>query len=166
MKGSPCPDRERSGWPWGALSAGAEYPQLSLAILTEGQLTAAFDRKTTAKRPAKKDNRQKLLSYTDLTPGDLVVHAHHGIGRFEGMRKMPVDGVEKDYIKIAYAGGDSLYVPATQLDLVSKYIGGGGQDESRPMKLNKLGGTDWTKLEGQGQGCRQGPGQGPHCPVR
>ena len=128
----------------GALSAGAEYPQLSLAILTEGQLTAAFDRKTTAKRPAKKDNRQKLLSYTDLTPGDLVVHAHHGIGRFEGMRKMPVDGVEKDYIKIAYAGGDSLYVPATQLDLVSKYIGG-GQDESRPMKLNKLGGTDWTK---------------------
>ena len=129
----------------GALSAGAEYPQLSLAILTEGQLTAAFDRKTTAKRPAKKDNRQKLLSYTDLTPGDLVVHAHHGIGRFEGMRKMPVDGVEKDYIKIAYAGGDSLYVPATQLDLVSKYIGGGGQDESRPMKLNKLGGTDWTK---------------------
>ena len=129
----------------GALSAGAEYPQLSLAILTEGQLTAAFDRKTTAKRPAKKDNRQRLLSYTDLTPGDLVVHAHHGIGRFEGMRKMPVDGVEKDYIKIAYAGGDSLYVPATQLDLVSKYIGGGGQDESRPMKLNKLGGTDWTK---------------------
>ena len=129
----------------GALSAGAEYPQLNLAILTEGQLTAAFDRKASAKRSVKKDNRQKLLSYTDLTPGDLVVHVHHGIGRFEGMRKMPVDGVEKDYIKIAYAGGDSLYVPATQLDLVSKYIGGGGQDESRPMKLNKLGGTDWTK---------------------
>ena len=129
----------------GALSAGAEYPQLNLAILTEGQLTAASSGKAPAKRSVKKDNRQKLLSYTDLTPGDLVVHAHHGIGRFEGMRKMPVDGVEKDYIKIAYAGGDSLYVPATQLDLVSKYIGGGGQDESRPMKLNKLGGTDWTK---------------------
>ena len=129
----------------GALSAGTEYPQLNLAILTEGQLTAASSGKAPAKRSVKKDNRQKLLSYTDLTPGDLVVHAHHGIGRFEGMRKMPVDGVEKDYIKIAYAGGDSLYVPATQLDLVSKYIGGGGQDESRPMKLNKLGGTDWTK---------------------
>ena len=129
----------------GALSAGAEYPQLNLAILTEGQLTASSSGKAPAKRSAKKDSRQKLLSYTDLTPGDLVVHAHHGIGRFEGMRKMPVDGVEKDYIKIAYAGGDSLYVPATQLDLVSKYIGGGGQDESRPMKLNKLGGTDWTR---------------------
>jgi len=127
----------------GALSAGAEYPQLNLAILTEGQLTAATSGRQTPVR-SKKDNRQKLLSYTDLTPGDLVVHVHHGIGRFEGIRKMPVDGVEKDYIKIAYAGGDSLYVPATQLDLVSKYIGG-GEDESRPAKLNKLGGTDWSK---------------------
>ena len=129
----------------GALSAGAEYPQLRLAILTEGQLTAAASGKAPARRAVKKDSRQKLLSYTDLTPGDLVVHAHHGIGRFEGMRKMPVDGVEKDYIKIAYAGGDSLYVPATQLDLVSKYIGGGGEDSQRPAKLNKLGGADWTK---------------------
>jgi len=128
----------------GALSAGAEYPQLDLAILTEGQFSASTSGRSPA-RSGKKDNRQKLLSYTDLTPGDLVVHTHHGVGRFEGIRKMPVDGVEKDYIKIAYAGGDSLYVPATQLDLVSKYIGGGGEDESRPMKLNKLGGTDWHK---------------------
>ena len=129
----------------GALSAGAEYPQLGLAILTEGQLTAP----TAGRKPRerKQDNRQKLLSYTDLTPGDLVVHVHHGVGRFEGIRKMPVDGVEKDYIKIAYAGGDSLYVPATALDLVSKYIGGGATDEEgRPAaKLNKLGGTDWSK---------------------
>ena len=129
----------------GALSAGAEYPQLSLAILTEGQLTALSSGKRTAPREKKSDNRQKLLSYTDLTPGDLVVHTHHGIGRFEGIRKMPVDGVEKDYIKIAYAGSDSLYVPATQLDLVSKYIGGGMEDDSKPMKLSKLGGTEWKK---------------------
>lgn len=74
----------------------------------------------------KKDsNRQKLQSYTDLSPGDLVVHEHHGVGRFVGIQRMPVDGVEKDYIKIDYAGGDCLYVPVTQLDLVSKYIGGG-----------------------------------------
>ena len=130
----------------GALSAGAEYPQLRLAVLTEGQLTAAAAGRPGAKRN-KKDSRQKLLSYTDLTPGDLVVHTHHGIGRFEGIRKMPVDGVEKDYIKIAYAGGDSLYVPATGLDLVSKYIGGGASDEEgRPAaRLNKLGGADWSK---------------------
>ena len=132
----------------GALSAGAEYPQLNLAILTEGQLTASASGKKAPARSSRRDSRQKLLSYTDLTVGDLVVHTHHGIGRFEGIRKMPVDGVEKDYIKIAYAGGDSLYVPATQLDLVSKYIGGGGVDsdgEVRPAKLSKLGGADWTK---------------------
>ena len=131
----------------GALSAGAEYPQLRLAVLTEGQLTASASGRRAPRRAAKKDNRQKLLSYTDLTPGDLVVHTHHGIGRFEGIRRMPVDGVEKDYIKIAYAGGDSLYVPATSLDLVSKYIGGGSGDEDsgRPARLNKLGGADWNK---------------------
>ena len=54
-----------------------------------------------------------------------MVHEHHGVGRYMGMVKLPADGVEKDYVKIAYAGSDVLYVPATQLDLVSKYIGGG-----------------------------------------
>ena len=72
-----------------------------------------------------------------------MVHAHHGIGRFVAMLRMPVDGVEKDYIKIAYAGQDVLYVPATSLDLVSKYIGP-GEDNER-TKLNKLGGTEWAK---------------------
>ena len=131
----------------GALSAGAEYPQISLAVLTEGQLTASTAGKQPA-RKAKKDNRQKILSYADLSVGDLVVHSAHGVGRFEGIRKMPVDGVEKDYIKIVYAGGDSLYVPATGLDQVTKYIGGGGlgsDGEAHAAKLNKLGGTDWHK---------------------
>ena len=131
----------------GALSAGAEYPQLGLAILTEGQLTAAVSgKKSKERRPKKDSSRQKLQSYTDLTPGDLVVHTYHGIGRFVGIQRMPVDGVEKDYIKIAYAGSDCLYVPATQLDLVSKYIGGGGEEDGgRPAKLSKLGGSDWQR---------------------
>ncbi len=132
--------RGRCGIPLGALSAGSEWPALKLAVLTEGQLTAPPLRK---KQQLKKDsNRQKLQSYTDLSPGDLVVHEHHGVGRFAGIQRMPVDGVEKDYIKIDYAGGDCLYVPVTQLDLVSKYIGG-GEDQER-TRLNKLGGTEWA----------------------
>ena len=71
-----------------------------------------------------------------------MVQAHHGIGRFVERLRRPVDGVEKDYIKIAYAGSDCLYVPATSLDLVSKYIGAGGEDSDRPAKLNKLGGEN------------------------
>ena len=133
----------------GALSAGCELPQLRLAILTEGQLTAPTAGKKSAAKQQKKDNsRRKLQSYTDLSPGDLVVHVHHGIGRFVGIERMRVDGVEKDYIKIAYAGNDSLYVPATQLDLVSKYIGGGEDEEGRPSaRLSKLGGADWTRAK-------------------
>ncbi len=125
----------------GALSAGSEWPALKLAVLSEGQLTAPAMRKR--QRARKDSNRQKLQSYTDLSPGDLVVHEHHGVGRFAGIQRMPVDGVEKDYIKIDYAGGDCLYVPVTQLDLVSKYIGGG--EDTERTKLNKLGGTEWAR---------------------
>ena len=132
----------------GTLSAGCELPQLKLAILTEGQLTAPVAGKKAKTRQSKDSSRQKLQSYTDLSPGDLVVHVHHGIGRFVGIERMRVDGVDKDYIKIAYAGSDSLYVPATQLDLVSKYIGGGEDEEGRPAtRLSKLGGTDWTRAK-------------------
>ncbi len=133
----------------GALSAGCEYPQLRLVILTEGQLTAPVSGRTSARpvRPKKESGRQRLQSYTDLTPGDLVVHEHHGVGRFVGMERIRVDGADKDYIKIAYAGSDSLYVPATQLDLVSKYIGGRGEDDGEHVRLNRLGGTDWTKAK-------------------
>ena len=127
----------------GTLSAGCEYPALQLAVLTEGQLTTPLAGKAKKARPKRDSNQQKLQSYADLTPGDLVVHQHHGIGRFVGMIRMPTDGVEKDYIKIAYAGSDCLYVPATALDLVSKYIGAG--EDTEHTRLNKLGGTEWAK---------------------
>ena len=134
----------------GALSAGSEYPQLKLVILTEGQLTAPLSGKRAKARPKKETSaRAALRSYEDLSPGDLVVHVHHGIGRFAGIERMRVDGVDKDYIKICYAGNDSLYVPATQLDMVSKYIGGHGEDEDGQIrtKLSKLGGTDWSRAK-------------------
>ena len=125
----------------GGVSAGMEYPVGRLAVLTEGQSALGKKRKS---KPV--TNRQKLGSYADLSPGDLVVHEHHGVGRFLEMTKMTVDGVEKDFVKIAYAGSDVLYVPATQLDLVSKYIGS-GEDGQETKKLSKLGGTDWEKAK-------------------
>ncbi len=132
----------------GDLSAGSEFPALHLAVLTEGQLTASLGGKRRVERIKVDSSRQKLQSYTDLSPGDLVVHVHHGIGRFVGMERMKVDGAVKDYIKIAYAGADSLYIPATQLDLVAKYIGGGTDENGEPSaRLSKLGGTDWTRAK-------------------
>ena len=121
----------------GTLSAGFEYPDLGLVVITEGQVLAR--RKKTAPR---RSNRDRVKSYTDLTPGDLVVHEHHGIGRFVGIERMTVDGAERDFVKIAFAGTDFLYVPATSLDLISKYIGGG---EPEHVRLNKLGGADWSR---------------------
>ena len=136
----------------GSLPSGLEYPALKLAVLTEGQLTAAAQKKRRPAHRAKATNRQKLNSFTDLTPGDLVVHEYHGIGRYVAMEQMKVDGVTKDYVKIAYSGTDVLYVPATQLDLISKYIGGG---EDSPVKLNKLGGDAWQKTKARAKKAAQ-----------
>ena len=130
----------------GTLPYGMEYPNSKLAILTEGQLIAkAQPKRKAASKKTGSTNRQKLNSFTDLTPGDLVVHENYGIGRFVAMEQIKVDGATKDYIKIAYQGSDTLFVPATQLDLVSKYIGGGGEDAT--VRLNKIGSDAWQKTK-------------------
>ena len=127
----------------GTLPYGMEYPNAKLAVLTEGQLIAKSEPRKRAKKTA--TNRQKLNSFTDLTPGDLVVHENYGIGRFVAMEQIKVDGAIKDYVKIAYQGSDTLFVPATQLDMVSKYIGGGGEDAN--VRLNKIGSDAWQKTK-------------------
>ena len=121
---------------------GMEYPTIKLAVLTEGQLLARTEQKKKTKKTA--TNRQKLNSFTDLTPGDLIVHENYGIGRFVSMEQIRIDGAVKDYVKIAYQGSDTLFVPATQLDLVSKYIGGG---EDANVRLNKIGSDAWQKTK-------------------
>ncbi len=126
----------------GTLPYGMEYPDSRLAVLTEGQLMAKGEPKRKTKKSA--TNRQKLNSFTDLSPGDLVVHENYGIGRFVSMEQIKVDGAIKDYVKIAYQGTDTLFVPATQLDLVSKYIGGG---EDANIRLNKIGTDAWQKTK-------------------
>jgi len=123
----------------GLLSEGYEYPTLKIAVITEGQIV---QQNKTKRKKRHKNTGQKLESFTDLTYGDLVVHEQYGIGRFMGIVKMPVDGKQRDYIKIAYAGTDKLYVPATQLDVVSKYI---GVSDEKQVKLSKMGGADWVK---------------------
>ncbi|MDP4108509.1 MAG: CarD family transcriptional regulator, partial [Bacillota bacterium] len=123
------------------LSAGFEYPTLHLAVIAEGQTQTAEKRKKQTKKTA----AERIRSYSDLTPGDLIVHEHHGIGRFSGIERMTVDGCERDYIKLAFAGTDFLYLPASSLDLISKYIGGGSEDS--PVRLNKLGGAEWQKAK-------------------
>ena len=123
----------------GGLSSGMEYPSAFLGVITHGRMAAQQQKKRS--RPK---NSQEIYSLADLTPGDYVVHVSHGVGVFEGIHKLDMHGVVKDYIKVRYAKGDTLYVPVTQLDLVSKYI---GPREDASVKLNRLGGAEWQKAK-------------------
>lgn len=118
------------------LSSGFEYPEIKLSVVT------SVKPGVTVKKRAKKRNGEEIRSLTDLTIGDPVVHVTHGIGIFDGIHKLDLHGIVKDYIKIQYAGADTLYVPVTQLDLVSKYIG--PKDDGK-IKLNRLNSGEWQK---------------------
>lgn len=122
----------------GTLSAGMEYPSLGFTVVTHGHLGSE-------KRNGRHFKKgEQIRSLAELTPGDYVVHSAHGIGVYEGIHKLEVQGVVKDYIKIRYAGTDTLYVPVTQLDLVSKYI---GAREDSNVRLSKMGGAEWQKAK-------------------
>lgn len=127
----------------GGLSAGFDYPDAKIAVLCEG--SAAQPRKSKRSSAVPATSRERIESFTDLAPGDLVVHEHHGIGRFVGMVKMKVEKHDRDYIKLQFAGADVLYVPALQLQLIAKYIGSG--EDSGHKRLSKLGGTEWEKAK-------------------
>jgi len=131
-----------------SLSAGFEYPAAKLAVICEGQAA----RSKTSKNRKKTASKNRLHSFSDLHPGDLVVHEHHGIGRFCNVERIQVDGVWRDYIKIAFAGTDFVFVPATSLDLISKYI---GTAEDTGVKLSKLGGNVWEKTKARAKKSAQ-----------
>ncbi|MEE0840941.1 MAG: transcription-repair coupling factor [Acutalibacteraceae bacterium] len=120
----------------GTLSGGFELVNEKFMLVTARGFVNAS--KKAVKRP--KDSRA-VGSLDELKTGDLVVHTAHGIGVFSGIQHITNSGITKDYIKIKYAGQDVLYVPVTQLDLVSRYIGA----DSEGVKLNKLGSSEWQK---------------------
>lgn len=124
----------------GVLSKGFDYPLIKQAIVSDRDFFGS-DRKRRKKTVNK--NQERIKSYTDLAVGDFVVHQNHGIGQFAGIVKMVVDGAAADYLQIKFKGGDCLYVPTNQLDLVYKYIG----KEGASVKLNKLGGTAWAQTK-------------------
>ncbi len=118
---------------------GFELPSAGFALLTDGAVGSEVMPRRKPRAISKKAER--IVSYTDLSVGDLVVHVNHGIGRFVGIQNLITEGAARDYIKIVYADGGILYVPCDQLDLVNKYIG----DEN--TKLSKMGGAEWKKAK-------------------
>ncbi len=125
----------------GSLSSSFEYPDLNFTLITHGQIFSSYKKTKPRKRPK---NSQEIYSLSELSSGDYVVHITHGIGIFCGIHKIDVQGIVKDYIKLEYAKKDALYVPVTQLDLISKYI---GPRENSAVKIHKLGSGDWQKAK-------------------
>lgn len=132
----------------GNLHRGYEYPMLRFAVLSE---TDVFGREKKKRKKQKTYEGQKIQSFSDLKPGDYVVHENHGLGIYRGIEKVEVDKVMKDYIKIEYAKGGNLYILATQLEMIQKYA---GSDAKKP-KLNRLGGSEWSRTKSKVRGAVQ-----------
>lgn len=123
------------------LNNGFEMPAGGLVVITEGEMFKQVTKRR--HHPQKLANAERLKSYTDLKPGDYVVHVNHGIGIFSGIRTMEVDGVHQDYMVINYRNNAQIFVPVTQLNLVQKYV----SSESKTPRINRLGGNEWAKTK-------------------
>ena len=125
---------------YGRLKQGFEYPLIKYAVISEADV---FTDRARKKKKRTKFEGSHITSFTELTPGDYVVHASHGLGIYRGIEQVSVDNVTKDYMKISYRDGGNLYIAATALDTIQKYA----SKDSHTPKLNKLGSTEWTKTK-------------------
>ncbi|MFS0577342.1 transcription-repair coupling factor [Sporosarcina sp. 179-K 3D1 HS] len=125
----------------GDLSAGFELPFQRIAVLTDSELFKGKPKRKA--RPQKMTNAERIKSYSEIQPGDYIVHVHHGIGKYIGIEKLSSGGVDKDFLLIHFRGDDKVYVPTDKIDLIQKYIASG---EKEP-KLHKLGGSEWKKTK-------------------
>ena len=127
----------------GEIRSGFELPYAKLVIISERDIYGM--QKHRLRHHTSKG--EEINVFTDLKPGDYVVHESHGIGRYDGIKTIELDGVHKDYLEIHYADKDILYVPTDQLNLLQRYIG----NEGNTPKLHKMGGNDWQKARKKAQ---------------
>ncbi|QAS69758.1 transcription-repair coupling factor [Oenococcus sicerae] len=125
----------------GSLSHGFELPEEKIVVMTEAELFAKVKKRVP--RHQTFSNAERITSYTELKPGDYVVHVNHGIGRYEGLTTLEANGGKQDYMTIAYAQKAKIFIPVTHLNLVQKYIGAA---DATP-KINSLNSTDWAKTK-------------------
>lgn len=130
---------------YGYVAEGYEYPMLKFTVISETDIFG----KVRKKKKRKTYEGRKIQSFSELRPGDYVVHENHGLGIYQGIEKIEVDKTAKDYMKISYAQGGNLYIPATQLDLIQKYA----SSDAKPPRLNRLGGQEWTRTKNRVKGA-------------
>ena len=126
---------------YGNLHRGFEYPQIKFVVITEGDMFGAAQKKKKRKKTSYEGT--KINTFSELSVGDYVVHEDHGLGIYRGIEKIERERVVKDYLKIEYADGGNLYLPATRLEGIQKYAGA----DAKAPKLNKLGGEQWNRTK-------------------
>ncbi|MDR7870949.1 MAG: transcription-repair coupling factor [Tissierellaceae bacterium] len=124
----------------GSVQSGFEYSSIKLVIISDREIFGAQKKKS---KISKKKSGQKLINISDLVVGSYVVHETHGIGQYEGIEQLDIQGIKKDYLTIRYKGQDKLYIPIDQMNMIQKYI---GADGVKP-KVNKLNSGDWQKTK-------------------
>ncbi|MBR4847333.1 MAG: DEAD/DEAH box helicase, partial [Phascolarctobacterium sp.] len=122
---------------YGDLDHGFRFWNENWILLTENDIFGMQKRK----RLHSKNQGQQLQYFSDIKAGDYVVHKVHGIGRYIGVENVEVGGVHRDYLLLAYAGEDKLYVPVEQVGILHKYVG----SEGSVPRLSKMGGADWKR---------------------
>lgn len=126
---------------YGRVLKGFEYPLLKFMVISESDIFGTEKKKKKKKR---KYEGQKINDFNELKVGDYVVHESHGLGIYQGIEKVEVDRIVKDYMKISYRDGGILYVLATGLDVIQKYA---SADAGSKPKLNKLGTQEWNRTK-------------------
>ena len=126
---------------YGSAHRGYEYPLIKFAVISETDIFGQQKKKR--KKRQKVYEGKAISSFSDLSPGDYVVHESHGLGIYRGIEQIEVNHVRKDYMKIEYANSSALFVQASSLDMIQKYA---GADAKKP-KLNRLGGNEWNKTK-------------------
>ncbi len=129
----------------GSVAEGVTFPDLALTLLAENDLFGDFAWGAPA-RPEKSAIQRFISDLSDLKAGDYVVHSDHGIGIYQGLRQIEVEGKARDFLLLTYQDGARLYVPTERLDLIDKYRSGRSDDGTKPP-LDRLGGTSWARTK-------------------
>jgi len=124
----------------GRISSGFVWPAESLAIITEDEI---FGLKRRPKIKPEQQIRARLFAIEDLKKGDLVVHVDHGIGQYEGLIELTLNGTRNDFLLIVYKDEDKLYLPVDRMGMVQKYMGVDGVE----AVLDKMGGKSWERVK-------------------
>nr|WP_300003658.1 transcription-repair coupling factor [Tissierella sp.] len=124
----------------GSIHGGFEYSDLKLIVISDKEIFGAQKKKL---KRSKKEKKKESINLGDLEIGSYIVHENHGIGRYEGIEQLDIQGIKKDYLTIRYKNDDKLYIAIDQMNLVQKYI---GADTAKP-RLNKLNSIEWKNTK-------------------